>query len=398
MRLRIEGLTVKLGSSEILRNLTIEAKKGDFIALLGPNGSGKSTLLRTIFGIIKPLKGVVFFDGKEEEKGYLPQETAEANLKAIEVVLLGRTPHMGRIKSPREKDFEIARKALRSVGIEELAERKFSELSGGEKQKVLLARLLAQEPKILLLDEPTAHLDISAQLEIMTLVKEFSQERIAIVAMHDLNLALSFANRILMIKNGKIAYAGSPKEVVTEESIKDVFGIEVSVRKFGRVYVIPKAKSSKNKNGKKVHVICGGGSGAELIYLLDSHGYQISAGVLNALDSDWEAISEIGGEIVDAPPFSQISEESYERNLETIKKVEAVILANLSIGRGNFRNLLSARFASKLGKLIVVDRTPFVERNFVGEEAERVYSEILENAIVVKSEEEVLNALQKLLS
>ncbi len=396
MILKVERLTVKLGSSEILKDLTMEAKKGDFIALLGPNGSGKSTLLRTIFGIIKPLDGVVFFDGSEEEKGYLPQETADTNLRVIDVVLLGRTPYMGRIKNPKERDFKIAMKAMKSVGIEELAQRRFSELSGGEKQKVLLARLFAQEPKILLLDEPTAHLDISAQLEIMGIIKELSADRIAIVALHDINLALSFANRILMIKDGKIAYAGNPREVITEESIREVYGVEVSVKRHGQIYVIPKIRSIKN--GRRVHVICGGGSGKELIHLLNTWGFSISAGVLNALDSDWEVVSEIGGEIVDAPPFSQISEEAHMRNLEAIKNSDAVVLADLSIGRGNLRNLIAAKFAAEFGKLIVVDKTPFERRNFVGEEAEKLYSEIVRGAIVVKSEEDVLNALRKLLS
>ncbi|MDK2795674.1 MAG: cobalamin transport system ATP-binding protein [Archaeoglobaceae archaeon] len=396
MRLKVDKITVKLGSSEILKDLTIEAKKGDFIALLGPNGSGKSTLLRTIFGIIKPLKGVVFFDGKEEEKGYLPQETADTNLRVIEVVLLGRTPYLGRIKSPKEKDFEIAMDALRSVGMENFADRKFSELSGGEKQKVLLARLFAQEPKILLLDEPTAHLDISAQLEIMRIIKELAGDRIVIVALHDINLAISFANCILMIKDGRIAYAGSPRNVITEESIKEVFGVEVSVKRHGQIYVIPKIKSSIN--GRRVHVICGGGSGKELLHLLSTEGYSVSAGVLNALDSDWEIVSEIGGMIVDAPPFSEISEDAHQRNLEAIKNSEAVILADLSIGRGNLKNLISAKYASELGKLIVVDKTPFEERNFVGQEAEKIYSEILKNATVVKSEGDALNALRKLLS
>lgn len=396
MMLKVEKITVKLGSSEILKDLTIEAKKGDFIALLGPNGSGKSTLLRTIFGIIKPLKGVVFFDGKEEEKGYLPQETVDTNLRVIEVVLLGRTPYLGRIKNPKEKDFEIAMNALRSIGIEDFAHRRFSELSGGEKQKVLLARLFAQEPKILLLDEPTAHLDISAQLEIMRIIKELAGDRIVIVALHDINLAISFANCILMIKQGRIAYAGNPRYVITEESIKEVFGVEVTVKRHGQIYVIPKIKGSSI--GRRVHVICGGGSGEEIIHLLNSQGYSVSAGVLNALDSDWEIVSEIGGEIVDAPPFSEISEEAHQRNLEAVKNSDVVILADLSIGRGNLKNLISAKYASELGKLIVVDKTPFRERNFVGKEAEEIYSEILKNAIVVKCEEDVLNALRKLLS
>lgn len=245
MRLSIENVTVKLGSSEVLKDVTIEARKGDFIAILGPNGSGKTTLLRAIFGIIKPIKGVIFFDGRCEEVGYLPQEGTDANLKVIYVVLLGRTPYLGKIKVPKKKDYEIAMKALRDVGIENLAQRKFSELSGGEKQKVLLARLFAQEPKVILLDEPTAHLDISSQIEIMKIIKDLANERIVLAALHDINLASFFANRILMIKGGKILYAGTPNEVIKEEIIREVFGIEVVVKKDESIFVIPKVARGK---------------------------------------------------------------------------------------------------------------------------------------------------------
>ncbi|MFN3384351.1 MAG: ABC transporter ATP-binding protein [Archaeoglobaceae archaeon] len=393
MILKVEGVTVRLGSAEVLKNITFHANRGEMIAILGPNGSGKTTLLRTIFGILKPFKGVVYLD--RNSLGYLPQEVAETKLKAIEVVLLGRTRNFGAIKIPKKEDYEIAIRALKEVGVEHLADRTFSELSGGEKQKVLIARLLAQQPEILLLDEPTAHLDISAQIEIMTLLRELANNKVVIVAMHDINLALSFASKVMMMKNGEIRYAGKPSEVISEESIREVFGIEVIVKKQGRIYVVPRIKSAQN--GKLVHVICGGGSGRALIEILRDNGYKVSAGVLNVLDSDWEAIQEIDGFAIDEAPFSEISEESFRRNLEAIAKADAVVLANLAIGRGNFKNLLCALKSAEMGKLVVVNSRPFAERNFYGEEAEKIYEEILRKARVVESEEGVLNALRELL-
>ncbi|MEM0203481.1 MAG: ABC transporter ATP-binding protein [Archaeoglobaceae archaeon] len=393
MILRVEGVSVKLGSAEVLKNVTFHAEKGELITILGPNGSGKTTLLRTIFGILKPLKGVVYLE--RDSLGYLPQETAETNLKAIEIVLLGRTRDFGTIKIPKKQDYEIAIKALEEVGIGHLANRIFSELSGGEKQKVLIARLLAQQPEILLLDEPTAHLDISAQIEIMSLLKELAKNKVVIVAMHDINLALSFANKVMMMKGGEIRYAGKPSEVVSEESIREVFGIEAIVKKHGKIYVIPKTKVAQN--GKWVHVICGGGSGRALIEKLSEEGYRVSAGVVNVLDSDWEAIQEINGVAIDEAPFSEISEESFRRNLEAIANANAVVLANLAIGKGNFKNLLCALKSAEMGKLIVVNSTPFAERNFCGKEAERIYEEILRKAIVVENEEGALDVIRKLL-
>lgn len=407
MKLKVKDVVVRLGSRDVLKEVTFEVKEGDFVALLGPNGSGKSTILRTVFGVLKPVKGVVILDGREIENieraakvfGYLPQETPVTNLRVIDVVLLGRTPYLSSFKRPSEKDYEIAIRALEEVGFAEF-ERLFSELSGGERQKVMLARVFAQQPEIMLLDEPTAHLDISAQIEIMEIVSRKVEEgKAAIVAIHDINLATSFATQILMVKNGKIAYAGKPEEVVREETIKDVFDAEVSVKRHGKaVYVVPRFKNFSGVGAGRVHVICGGGSGQKLLHILVENGFRVSAGVLNALDSDWEIAVELGADVVDEAPFTEIGDSAYEENLKMVEDSDAVVLANLIVGRGNFRNLIAAKRAAELGKLIIVDSTPFNKRNFANERAERVYREILKRGVVVKDEEEVLNVLRELLA
>ena len=405
MKLKVENVTVKIESKEILKDVTLEVESGEIVALLGPNGSGKSTLLRTIFGILKPVKGVVFFDGKRIDKievisknvAYLPQESSDTNLTVLDVVLLGRTPHLSGFKLPKSYDLEISKKALEEVGMIEFAGRKFSELSGGEKQKVLLARVFAQQPKLMLLDEPTAHLDISAQIEIMEIVRrKVNSGCSALVAMHDINLASMFSDKIIMVKNGKVVYVGEAEEVLTEESIREVYGADVRIKKVGRsVYVIPKTRVKKN--GKIVHIICGGGSGRDLIYLLSEEGYSISAGVLNVLDSDWEAIIDVGGEFVEEAPFSPISEEAHEKNLELIEKADVVVLSNLVVGKGNIKNLIAAKIAAELGKLIVVEKTRFKSRNFFGKQAEKIYEEIVKRARVVGSEREALYEIRKVL-
>lgn len=405
MRLKVKDVVVRLGSRDVLKEVTFEVSTGDLVALLGPNGSGKSTILRTIFGVLKPVKGVVMLDGREIEDieraakvlGYLPQDTPMTNLRVLDVVMLGRTPYLGSFKKPTEKDYEMAIRALEEVGLADF-ERPFSELSGGERQKVMLARVFAQQPEIMLLDEPTAHLDISAQIEIMEMVRRKIEEgKAAIVAIHDINLAASFATKILMVKDGKIACAGRPEDVVTAETIKDVFDAEVSVKRHGRVvYIVPRFKSPLT-NMNRVHVICGGGSGQKILHMLAENGFRTSAGVLNALDSDWEIAVELGVDVVDEAPFTEIGDSAHEDNLKMVEESDAVILANLTVGRGNFKNLIAAKKAAELGKLIVVDITPFNKRNFAGERAERVYREILKLGVVVKNEEGVLNALRKLL-
>ncbi len=402
MRLEVRGIKVILRSREVLRNVSLQVSDGELVALLGPNGSGKSTLLRTIFGILKPADGVVLFNGKNltfEDKakvmGYLPQENPEVGLSVLEVVLLGRTPYIKGIKASN-LDVMLAKQALKEVGLQGFESRRFSELSGGERQKVMLARVFAQQPKIMLLDEPTAHLDLSAQLEVMDLVKrKVTDNCSAIVAMHDINLAAAYADKILMIKSGEVAYAGETGDVLTPEAIKDVYGVDVIVKKHGRyIYVLP-IRREKRRNGM-VHIICGGGSGRDIIYILGSE-YSVSVGVINALDSDWEAAMEMGCKIIDEAPFSEIGEEAFSRNLDAVEKADVVVLANLSVGRGNVKNLIAAKRAAELGKLIIVNATPFSERNFAGKYAEELYKYLLSKARVVRSEEDVLHAVRKLL-
>ncbi|MET1124036.1 MAG: ABC transporter ATP-binding protein [Archaeoglobaceae archaeon] len=399
MRLKVLDVEVELRSRKVLKGVSLEVEEGELAAVLGPNGAGKSTLLRTVFGILKPKRGVVLFDGRRIEledvarvAAYLPQETPETKLRVIDVVLLGRTPHMTGIRRASREDYEIALRSLEEVGLAGYEDRTFDELSGGEKQKVLLARLFAQQPKVMLLDEPTAHLDLAAQIEIMRIVRKRVDEGCsALISVHDVNLAATFADKVIMLKDGVVRYAGGI-DVISEESVRDVYGINAIVRRVGRhVFVIP--TSGDADNGIHVHVICGGGSGAAVIQMLRERGYRVSVGVVNVLDTDFEVASQLGCEIVSEAPFSEVSEESHRKNLEIIEKCDFVILANLSVGRGNLKNLIAAKRAAELGKLIVVEREPFAARNFAGEEAAKIYAELRRLARVVRCDAEAVQLL-----
>ncbi len=250
MKLKAEEVGVKISDRIIIKEISLILRKGELVALLGPNGSGKSTLLKTIFGLLKPYCGAVYIDSKKINEldrrslakilGYLPQEMASANLRVIDVILFGRIPHAGLI--PTKRDKEIALKALNLLGLKGYENRKFNELSGGEKQKVMLARIFCQEADFLLLDEPTSHLDIKSQIDVMKNVRKIVMSgKGALVALHDINLAAMFADRILMVKNGMIKYSGKTKDVLMPETIKDIYGIDVEVlRHNGNLVVIPK--------------------------------------------------------------------------------------------------------------------------------------------------------------
>ncbi len=249
MSLQVKNLKVTINSRKILDGIEFYLNKGELVALLGPNGSGKSTILRTIFGILKPSDGAVYLNGYEINKmdvedvakilGYLPQEYTDTNLSVLDVVLLGRTPYIN--LKPSKIDYDMALEALKLVGMDSFAKRKFSELSGGEKQKVMLARIFCQKTEFLLLDEPTAHLDVRSQIEIMEIIKRIVKKgKSAIVAMHDINLALSYCDKIIMVKKGEIVRFGTPDDVINPKTVEEVFGVKAEIlRENGRPIVIP---------------------------------------------------------------------------------------------------------------------------------------------------------------
>jgi iron complex transport system ATP-binding protein len=253
MKLQIQGIQFDYGSVPILRDVTVGIDKGQILSLVGPNGSGKTTLLRCVNRILKPKTGTVIVGdldiGKSGLKelalylGYVPQSApASFPLTVFDTVLLGRKPHVTWKLSERDKD--IAFQVLEMMELDSYALRLFNELSGGEKQKVLIARAICQEPKVLLMDEPTSNLDLKHQLEALTLISNLVKERglSAVLAMHDLNLASRFSNKIAMLKQGVIHSAGDPGSVLTCHNIREVYGVDTEIMTKGNTpYIIPMA-------------------------------------------------------------------------------------------------------------------------------------------------------------
>lgn len=231
----------------------MELRPSEMLGVIGPNGSGKSTLIQCIDGLLKPKNGSILLDGtdikgisrKEMAKkiGYVPQTSSRSFFPStvLDAVLMGRRPHLGWRSS--RGDVKKAIKVLRLMGIENLAMNDINQLSGGQQQKVLIARALAQESSILLLDEPTSNLDIKHQLEVVEIIREMVAERgiSAIMAVHDLNLASKYTDRIIMMKEGRIVDQGVPSEVLTQENIRSVYGVvaEVINNNGGSPHVIP---------------------------------------------------------------------------------------------------------------------------------------------------------------
>jgi iron complex transport system ATP-binding protein len=221
-----------------LRDVSLRVAAGEFVGLIGPNGSGKTSLLRCAYRFTRPTVGQVLLDDVDlwtqsprwaaQRIAVVLQEFPDAfGLNVDEVVAMGRTPHKALFDGDTEADREIARQALQAVGMQGFEDHAFATLSGGEKQRVILARALTQQPQLLILDEPTTHLDPRYQLELLQQVKRLGIGTLA--SIHDLNLAAAFCDRLYVIDHGRIVASGSPHEVLTVELLRDVFGVEALI-------------------------------------------------------------------------------------------------------------------------------------------------------------------------
>ncbi|MGI6782705.1 MAG: ABC transporter ATP-binding protein [Aminivibrio sp.] len=240
MILSVDGISFAYRGVPVLEDVTFGIKSGEMAALLGPNGTGKTTLLRTINGILKPAGGSVLMETKDALKchprerakffGYVPQRGEAVRLTVFDAVLLGRRPHLG--WSVEKRDLEKVESALETLSLGKFALRYLDELSGGEFQKVLLARALVQEPRVLLLDEPTSSLDMKNQIEMLATLKEVVRGHnvAALMSLHDLNTAFRFADRLLFLKDGVIRGVFRPTETPAN-IIADVYGVSVDIVK-----------------------------------------------------------------------------------------------------------------------------------------------------------------------
>ena len=247
MILEVNGVELSYNSHPVLRGLSFGVARGTILGVLGVNGAGKSTLLKCINKILTPRSGCVLVNNRDvaamarsdiaKHIGYVPQKQGEEQLTVFDSVLLGRRPYIR--WNPTQKDFEIVERVIRLMRLENLALRPVMQLSGGEAQKVVLARALSQEPDLLLLDEPTSSLDLKNQLEVMSLVKHVVKDQglAAIISIHDLNLALRFADQMLLLKDGVI-HTLAPREGLTSVVIKEVYDVDVILGDMGGYPVV----------------------------------------------------------------------------------------------------------------------------------------------------------------
>jgi iron complex transport system ATP-binding protein len=241
-KLEIKDISLSYNHVPVVKGLSFQLRSGELVGLIGPNGCGKTSVIKALSRVLSLRSGQITLDGQDLGRfshsnlaritGVVPQNPVlPETFTVTEVVLLGRNPHLGWLRNESARDLAIAWSAMEQTGITAFAGRKIGELSGGERQRVTIARVIAQEPQVVLLDEPTANLDICHQIEILDLMKRLCLEnRLAVlIALHDLNLAAQYCDRLILMKKGQVHAEGTPQEVITEANIKEVYGAGSSV-------------------------------------------------------------------------------------------------------------------------------------------------------------------------
>lgn len=246
MKIEAQNIQMTIGNSCILKGVDIESDSGEFIGVIGPNGSGKSTLLKCLYRVLKPDNGAVFLDGQNLQN--MSYKKSAQNISVLaqhnyynfdfsvrDVVLMGRSPHKKTMERDNAQDLKIVKKALETVGMTSFQNRSFATLSGGEQQRVILARALAQQTPCLILDEPTNHLDITYQLQIMDIVKNLNCTIIA--AIHDLNIAAMYCTKLYVMKDGRLVDSGTPEAILTREMLRQVYQVDGEVYRDEKGYL-----------------------------------------------------------------------------------------------------------------------------------------------------------------
>ncbi|MGI6639392.1 MAG: ABC transporter ATP-binding protein [Desulfobulbus sp.] len=370
--LQVQQLSVGYNKSAILEDLNFSCERGQFISLLGPNGAGKTTLLRTLSRHLPPVSGAIQVRGKALAKlraldlarimaVVLTDKIIPPLLTVEEFVALGRYPHTDYLGRLRAKDRNRIYAALDDVHASALRHRQFSDLSDGERQKVLIARALAQEPQLLLLDEPTIHLDLRHRIEVMTILRDLCRDQgITVVAsLHDVDVAAKISDRVALIKNNSMMAWGSPESILNASSVAKLYDFDQAVfdSALGGLEIRGQAK-----NGR-AFVVGGLGSGAAVYRMLAKKGFAISTGVVQEHDLDFHVARALGAECVSVGPMEAVNGASTAQALRALAACDFVVDSGFALGPANMANADIITHALVQGKTVLSlrkDSTPWL--------------------------------------
>ncbi len=345
--LRTEALTVGYRGKALLSGIEIQVRAGEILTLIGPNGAGKSTILKTLTRQLRPVGGVVWLEGQPMKE--LTDSQVARSLSIVmtarpepelmtcgQVVSSGRYPYTGRLGLLSQEDRSKAAEAMELVHISDLAQRDFNQISDGQRQRVMLARAICQEPKVLVMDEPTSFLDIRHKLELLALLKELVRQRklAVILSLHELDLAQKVSDRILCIREGAVDRCGTPEEIFSGGYIQQLYGVERGSfnEEFGSLELEPV------KGAPQVFVIGGGGTGIPVYRGLQRQGIPFAVGVLQENDVDWPVAAALAAEVIGERAFEPVSRQALEEAAERLKTCGRLICCPRSFGTMNRGN------------------------------------------------------------
>jgi len=358
--IRMDDLSVGYNGKAIIRDICIDIQKGDIISLIGPNGAGKSTILKSITRQLSLIGGKVIFNEKDLHRMpfrdlskkmavVLTERLKTDLLTCYDIVASGRYPYTGKLGILSEEDERLVDEALEIVHAEELGGKDFNAISDGQRQRVLLARAICQDPEVIVLDEPTSFLDIRYKLELLSILRSMAKEKgiTVIMSLHEIDLAQKISDRIICVKGDRIYRYGMPEEVFNEETIRELYSIDNGF--FDPLF--GSTELPKPEGDPKVFVISSGGSGVPIYRKLQKENTPFAAGILYTNDMDYQLARLLASEVVTAKPFEPIDDEAFAKASELIERCDRVIAADLQVGTMNARIQDLIDLAKRLGKL-----------------------------------------------
>jgi iron complex transport system ATP-binding protein len=380
--LSTRDLCVGYPKKKILQGVELQFGKGEFISLLGPNGAGKTTLLRTLSKHLKSINGQVLINNedlstiKQEQLArtmsvVLTEKVTPPLFKVYDFVAMGRYPHTHWSGKLEEKDDGVIMEALSMVHAQELVLRDLSTLSDGERQKVLVARALAQQPDIILLDEPTMHLDLKHRMEVMSILQRLCRDKgICVVAsLHDVDLAAKISDKVALVKGGTIQAFGPPENVLQDDTVTKLY--DFSNACFNRILGTIEMKNSEKKG--KVFVVGGMGSASVLYRLLAKKEYQIVTGMLHQNDIDYHVANSLGAHCLMQPYIDTFSDEIRQWAKEEMSQCEWVIDTGFTLEKVNGDNITLLKDALAMKKMVLSLRNGQSREHFTSQEYDQIY-------------------------
>ncbi|MBQ6545906.1 MAG: ATP-binding cassette domain-containing protein [Lachnospiraceae bacterium] len=355
-----DGLTVGYDGVPLISDIRIGVRRGEILTLIGPNGSGKSTILKSIIRQLALIAGTVVLGG--QDIGTFPERELAKKMSILmtervrteymtcrDVVATGRYPYTGKLGLLSEYDHAVVDEAVRLVHAEEFAETDFTRVSDGQRQRILLARAICQEPDVLVLDEPTSYLDIRHKMELLDILKTLVRDRdlAVVMSLHELDLAQKVSDTVVCVGEGGIDRCGPPEEIFRDGYIRTLYGMEKG--SYNALYGCTEMEPPKGD--PKVFVIGGGGSGIPVYRLLVRKGIPFAAGVLSENDIDYPAARALAAEVVSVPAFEPVGEEAYAKALGLMRKCGRAVCVTEIFGKTNLRNLALKEAAAGEGLL-----------------------------------------------